>query len=286
VPEPAVAVLRVGDAVARGVRRLADAGCDSPRLDAELLLGSVLGVGRERLVLDRDVALRADAVARFGELLARREAREPIAYIVGVREFRRLSLHVDRRVLIPRPETELLVEVGLGLGSGARVADVGTGSGAVALALKDERPDLRVWGFDLSADAVAVARGNAERLGLDVAFECRDLLGAGAGAGAVAGNGAGEWDAVLANLPYVAVGSPLAPEISSYEPARALFAGADGLEVIRRLVAAVGGRAGLVALEIDPRQAAAVRELVGGAFGHVRVLGDLAGHERVVVGSA
>jgi release factor glutamine methyltransferase len=117
-----------------------------------------------------------------------------------------------------------------------------------------------------------------------VAFECRDLLGAGADAGA--GNGAGEWDAVLANLPYVAVGSPLAPEISSYEPARALFAGADGLEVIRRLVAAVVGRTGLVALEIDPRQAAAVRELVGGSFGHVHVLRDLAGHERVVVGSA
>ncbi len=95
----------------------------------------MLGVGRERLVIDRDVALGADASARFEELLARREAREPVAYIVGVREFRRLSLHVDRRVLIPRPETELLVEVGLGLPSGARVADVGTGSGAVALAL-------------------------------------------------------------------------------------------------------------------------------------------------------
>lgn len=280
MPEQAVAGtvadLRVGDAVARGARRLGRAGCESARLDAELLLGSVLGVGRERLVIDRDLALGAEATARFEELLARREAREPVAYIVGVREFRRLSLHVDARVLIPRPETELLVEVGLSVGLHARVADVGTGSGAVALALKDERPDLDVCGFDLSADAVAVARGNAERLGLDVTFECRDLLGGVDGG----------WDAVLANLPYVAVGSRLAPEIERYEPSVALFAGADGLDVIRRLVAAVADRAGLVALEIDPRQAAAVRELVGGTFGDVRVLRDLAGHERVVVGSA
>ena len=274
VPEQVLAAVRVGDAVAYGARRLSDAGCDSPRLDAELLLASVLGVGRERLVIERDAALGVEAVARFEELLARREAREPVAYIVGVREFRRLSLHVDSRVLIPRPETELLVEVGLGLASGARVADVGTGSGAVALALKDERPDLRVSGFDLSADAVAVARGNAERLGLDVTFECRDLLGDG------------RWDAVLANLPYVAVGSPLAPEIERYEPGVALFAGADGLDVIRRLVAAVADRVGLVALEIDPRQAGLVGELVGGAFGDVRVLRDLAGHDRVVVASA
>ncbi len=182
----------VAAAVAHGRDLLAAAGCDTPRLDAELLLAEVLGVGRERLVLDRDELLDADVGARFDALLARREAREPVAYILGRREFRRLALAVDRRVLIPRPETELLVEVGLGLAPGTRVVDVGTGSGAVALALKDERPDLVVRGIDIDPDALEVARANAARLGLEVEFARADLLD-------------GErYDAVLANLPYVA----------------------------------------------------------------------------------
>lgn len=265
----------IGLALATARDRLAAAGCDTPRLDAELLLASILGVGRERLVIDRREPLPTGAWARFDALLERRAAREPVAYILGRRDFRRLTLAVDPRVLIPRPETELLVEVGVGLPVGARVVDVGTGSGAVALALKDERPDLIVRGTDISEDALAVAGENARRLGLDVEFVAADLLDAGAA------------DAVLANLPYVAEGAALAPEITRYEPAGALFAGPDGLDVVRRLIDAVAERraVGLIALEIGPEQAPAVGERVGAAgFGEVSVLRDLAGLDRVVVG--
>ena len=155
---------------------------------------------------------------------------------------------------------------------GARVADVGTGSGAVALALKDERPDLAIVGTDVSEDALGVALGNAARLGLDVRFVRADLLDAG------------DYDAVLANLPYVAEGAALAPEIALYEPAAALFAGADGLKVIRRLVGVVGA-VPLLALETGFDQAQAVSQLlVGAGFASVERLRDLAGVERVIVG--
>jgi release factor glutamine methyltransferase len=276
VPPAELARASVGDALGAGVTRLAAAGCDTPRLDAELLLAEALGVGRERLVIDRHERLPEPARQCFEGLLARREAYEPIAYILGRRAFRRLELAVDRRVLIPRPETELLVEVGLELASGARVVDVGTGSGAVALALKDERPDLRVSGADVSADAVTVARANAERLGLDVTFVVADLMD-----GVFA-------DAVLANLPYVASGAELPPDVARYEPPGALFAGADGLDVIRRAVSAVAGpTVGLFALEIGPEQSAAVQQLLWDAgYGAVGVRRDLAGLERVVVGTA
>jgi release factor glutamine methyltransferase len=269
----------VGGALAQATSRLAAAGCDTPRLDAEVLLGSVLEVDRGRLVIDRDLALGSAAVARFEALLARRGAREPVAYILGRRAFRRLELAVDRRVLIPRPETELLVEVGLSLPSGARVVDVGTGSGAVALALKDERPDLVVRGVDVSVDAVDVARANAVATDLSVEFAVGDLL---EGLSVAAG------DAVLANLPYVADGADLSPEIARYEPPGALFAGADGLDVVRRLVAAVAGPSvALLALEIGPDQAVSVQQLLSGSgFAEVAVRHDLAGLERVVVGTA
>ncbi len=266
----------VRDALATATARLAAAGIDTARLDAEVLLAFVLDVDRGRLVIDRDVALDAEAARRFEALLVRREAREPVAYILGRRGFRRLELAVDRRVLIPRPETELLVEVALELPAGSRVVDVGTGSGAVALALKDERPDLRVSGADVSDDAIAVARENAARLGLDVRFVVADLMD-----GVLA-------DAVLANLPYVADGAELAPEITRYEPAGALFAGPDGLDAIRRAVAAVAGpTVSLLALELGPEQAAEVSQLMWDAgFGEVGVRRDLAGLERVVVGTA
>ncbi len=266
----------VGDALAAATARLTAAGVDTARLDAEVLLGFVLEVDRGRLVVERDAALDAEVAGRFEALVARREAREPVAYILGRRAFRRLELAVDRRVLIPRPETELLVEVALSLPPRARVVDVGTGSGAVALALKDERPDLRVSGADVSADAVAVARANAARLGLEVTFVGADLMD---GVSA---------DAVLANLPYVAEGAELAPEITLYEPAGALFAGPDGLDVIRRAVAAVAGpTVGLLALELGPEQADSVSELLWDAgFAEVAVRHDLAGLARVVVGTA
>jgi release factor glutamine methyltransferase len=265
-------------ALAAGRAALEQAGCDSPRLDAELLLGHVLGVGRERLVLDRDRRLGPGEQAAFADLLGRRAAREPVAYILGRRDFRRLTLAVDRRVLIPRPETELLVEVGLRLPAAVRVLDVGTGSGAVALALKHERPDLVVAGTDLDPGALAVARLNRDRLGLEVQFHRADLL-----------DGAGTADAVLANLPYVSAAAELAPEIAAYEPAAAVFAGSDGLDAVRRLVAQVAVRRPLplLALEIGSDQAAAVTGLMRSAgLGQVEVRRDLAGHERVVVGRA
>lgn len=245
------------------VERLARAGCETPRLDAELLLAHALGVDRTRLLIDDPPVPDS-----FDALLARREAREPVAYIVGYKDFRRIRLAVDGRVLIPRPETELLVEAALTLPRGARVADVGTGSGAVALALKDERADLDVTGLDVSEDALSVARGNAARLGLDVRFARADLLDEG------------HYDAVVANLPYVPSGVELQPEIAKYEPAAALFAGPDGLDLIRRLIARVDG-VPFVAVEIGFGQEAAVADLLGP---RAEILRDLAGHERVVVG--
>jgi release factor glutamine methyltransferase len=273
LPEVGVA----GDSSVAGVlsgatAALAEAGSDTPRLDAELLLAYALGVDRARLVVDAHAEVPAEGLARFSGLLARREAREPVAYILGRKEFRRITLAVDRRVLIPRPETELLVEVGLSLPRGASVVDVGTGSGAVALALKDERPDLDVWATDVSSDALAVARENGLHLGIEVSFVQADLL-----------KGLDRsFDAVLANLPYVAEGSALPPEIEGYEPDLALFGGGDGLDPVRRLLPMVAG-VPLVALEVGLAEAAEslLREA---GFRSVERLRDLAGHERVVVG--
>ncbi len=283
MPEAAVAepflprAPTVRRALQAGAARLAGAGCETPRLDAELLLCGALGGSwnRARLVTADLELLERKTVGAYQRLLARRGAREPVAYIVGYKDFRRISLAVDRRVLIPRPETELLVEVGSTLMNEASVADVGTGSGAVALALKQERPDLALTGIDFCADALALARENARRLGLDVRFAHADLLDAG------------RYDAVLANLPYVPAGAEgLAPEITRYEPARALFAGGDGLAVLRRLISRLDGTgARVVALEVGAGQAPSVAGFLGSAgFGSIERLRDLAGHERVVVG--
>jgi release factor glutamine methyltransferase len=266
--------LTVREAVRQAAEKLASAGCDTPRLDAELLLGTALGVDRARLIVHAGDEVGRDSAERFWRLVARRAAREPVAYITGFKEFRRLSLAIDRRVLVPRPETELLVEVGLGLERGASVIDVGTGSGAVALALKDERPELAVVGTDADADALVLARANAARLRLDVRFAQGDLL-----AGIPL-----RPDAVLANLPYVPEDSPSLPPELDYEPRAALFAGSDGLEAIRRLVSMSGGVA-LLALEVGCGQAEAVEVLLRAAeFADVKRLRDLAGHERVLVG--
>jgi release factor glutamine methyltransferase len=266
----------VSEAWASGLARAADvldaAGCDSPRLDAELLLAEALQTTRTALYLTPSAPLDREVVGRFDALLARRAAREPVAYILQRKDFRRLTLFVDRRVLVPRPETELLVEVGLTLPSGARVLDVGTGSGAVALALADERPDLDVTGTDVSVDALAVARENARRLALNVRFMQADLIAGG------------PYDAVLANLPYVSDDEQLAPEIELYEPAGALRGGRDGLEVVRQLLGAAAGAGHVIALEIGAGQADAVSELLHAAgFASVERLRDLAGIERVLV---
>jgi release factor glutamine methyltransferase len=271
----------VREALDSAVIAIAAAGSQTPRLDAEVLLAAALGLDRTALFVDPAREVTGPAVRAFQDAVRRRSAgREPVAYIIGRRGFRHIELEVDARVLVPRPETELLVEVGVELlPRGARVVDVGTGSGAIALALKDERPDLEVVGTDVSTGALAVARRNAARLGLDGVVELRagDLL-----AGVV------QTDAVLSNPPYVADGerAALAPEIVRHEPPGALFAGVDGLDVIRRLVpAAAAAGARLVAIEVGAGQAAAVAALMGAAgFGRVQARRDLAGIERVVVG--
>ncbi len=254
---------------------LEEVGCDSPRLDAELLLAHVLGVDRAQLVVRGSEDAGADDRTRYLALLSRRAKREPVAYILGRKDFRHLTLVVDPRVLIPRPETELRVEAGLTLPEGARVADIGTGSGAIALALKHERPDLDIVGVDVSAGALSVARMNSQRLSLPIEWVEGDLLGELT------------CDAVLANLPYIADDELLPPEVAHYEPRRALLGGNDGLDLVRRLIAQVGERAQvqLIALEIGHTQAAATAALLEEAgFGQVQRVRDLAGHERVAVG--
>ena len=298
----------IRDALDGAVTAIAAAGCETPRLDAELLLAHALGVSRERLLIARvgtgnmssggavaaarvasqgepkpvaqELVVTGPAVRTFQDFVRRRSVgREPVAYILGRRHFRHLELAVDPRALIPRPETELLVELALHLPAGARVLDVGTGSGAVALALKDERPDLHVTGSDLNEEALALARANGERLGIDVRWLTADLL-----------DGVpDEYDAVLSNPPYVpdADRATLAPEIVRHEPASALFAGEDGLDAIRALVpqASVLASLHLLALEVGAGQAGAVAELMrADGFSDVRAECDLAGIERVVAG--
>ena len=266
----------VRDALAAATAALSSAGCETPRLDAELLLADALGVDRACLAAEPELAVPAGAARVIGERVRRRIAREPVAYILGRKGFRHIELGVDRRVLVPRPETELLVEVALELPEGAAVHEVGTGSGAVALALLDERPDLRVTASDSSADAIAVARSNAARLGLELGLS----LARGLPDRTLHGD---RPQLVLANLPYVADGElpALAPEIRLHEPREALLGGPDGLDVIRALVAQAPAGAAL-ALEHAPHQATAVRGLLDAA----ETRRDLAGHERVTTGLA
>jgi release factor glutamine methyltransferase len=268
----------VREALDSAVIAISAAGSETPRLDAELLLAGALGVDRAALVMDPTREVAGPAARAFRDLVRRRSAgREPVAYLLGTKGFRHLELEVAPRVLVPRPETELLVEVALDLPAGTRVLDVGTGSGAVALALKHERPDLDVAGTDVSYDAVDVARSNAHRLGLAVSFSRADLL-----------EGAPEADAILSNPPYVADADRalLAPEIMRHEPELALFAGADGLDVLRRLAVQAGASpACFVAVEIGSGQAPAVAALLRAAgFSATEARRDLAGIERVVIG--
>jgi release factor glutamine methyltransferase len=295
----------LSDELAWATRSLEEVGIDTARLDAEILLAHQLRTDRTGLVLRGGERITGDSRTRYLALVARRASYEPVAYITGKQAFRHLDLAVDPRVLIPRPETEGLVEIGLDLPKGARVVDVGTGSGAVALALKQERPDLQVSGLDISAGAINVARFNAQRLRLDVHFATADLLDADAdrdgdanrdGDGDANRDGDDEghsdrrpdtYDAVLANLPYVKDGEILPPDVGEYEPDVALYGGEDGLGLVRRLMAQIAERPAItfVALEIGYTQGPATVEAVqAGGFPAPELRLDLAGRDRVVVG--
>lgn len=265
-----------GEALSASTDALRAAGVAEPRLDAELLLAEATGWDRARLVAEPDAELPPSAGRRFAEMVRRRLRREPVAYIVGRRGFRRLELSVDPRVLIPRPETELLVEAALEL-SPRRVLDVGTGSGAVALAVAAELPGCRVVATDTSPGALEVARANATRSGLADRVEFVD---------GTLPEAAGGFDLALANLPYVgeAEWGGLQREVTEWEPREALLAGPDGLDALRAVVPALAGIAPVVGLEIGAGQAAAVGELlVAAGFGEIELRRDLAGIERVAI---
>jgi release factor glutamine methyltransferase len=275
---------RAREALDSAIDALRAAGVDDPRLDAELLLAEATGWNRAVLVADQAAVVPPAAGRRFGELVRRRLRREPVAYILGRKGFRNLELAVDRRVLVPRPETELLVELALEVGPES-VLDVGTGSGAIALAVADELPACAVTATDTSPAALEVARANAERLGL--ADRVRFVEGTLPEDE--------RFDLVLANLPYVAESdwSSLQPEVTKWEPREALLAGPDGLDAYRALIKRSAGlwfriantKSGGLAVEVGEGQAPAVAELMREAgFGEIELRDDLAGVERVVIG--
>ena len=294
---------RVGDALLAATKWLRASGSRTPRLDAELLLATALGVDRAELFRAPERELTPIEERRFDGYLVRRQAREPVAYIRGRRAFRAIELEITPAVLIPRPETETLVEVVLealaavpareaqagGCGAAAPGAyeplalDVGTGSGCIALALAAENPFVRLVATDVSEAAVQVARRNAVRLGLDARVDVRlgdlldDLLPKE------------RFDVIVSNPPYIpeAEYRALEPNVRDYEPRLALHGGEDGLDVERRLIAAAPGRlrpGGVLAVEVGAGQAAAVSALfaAAGAFAPTEQRRDLGGIPRVV----
>ncbi len=255
-------------------------GVDSPRLDAEVLMASALSVERVMLYARYDQPLLPAELEKIRSLVKRRANGEPVAYILGEREFYSLPLHVSNKVLIPRPDTETLVEVALerlATIKDPRILDVGTGSGAIALALKKERPDAVVTASDVSSEALAVARQNAARLGLELRCLESDLLA----------SIDGPYELVVANLPYIPSAQlpSLMREVKNHEPALALDGGPDGLALIRRLIAdlpRVMAPGGIVALEAGHDQLEAVAALLGEAsLVEIRVKKDYGGQPRV-----
>lgn len=273
----------VAEALGSAVDALRAAGVESPRLDAELMLAEATGYDRAQMIASPERGVEAAAARVFGGMMRRRIAREPIAYVLGRKGFRRIELRSDRRALVPRPETEMLVDLAIEL-QPAVVADIGTGSGAIALAIADELPGCDVHATDISPDALSLAAANA--MSLDLIGRVRLRQGTLPDASSV--------DLLLANLPYIPEGdwNRLEPEITEYEPRVALVSGADGLDAIRELILSLsppgeGGRieAGTVGLEIGDGQGGVVSALLEHAgYRRTEIRRDLAGLERVVVG--
>lgn len=276
---------------------LAKKGVDNPRLDAELLLARALQCDRLRLYVDHDKPLAPAELTRFKALIVRRAEREPVAYILGVKEFYGRPFAVDKRAFIPRPETELLVQAALQalrdgpvdpegpLPARRRALDLCAGSGAIGVSLAAEIPDLEVDLVELSPDAAEVARANAEA-------HARGRAKVHQGDLYAALPGPARYRAIVSNPPYVPLRDQarLAPEIARHEPALALFGGDDGLSAIRRIVAEAPrwlSFGGTLLLEIDPPQAPEVLALCGAAgLAGARVTQDLAGHDRIVAARA
>lgn len=272
----------VGEALGGAIDALAAAGVDSPRLDAELLLEEASGYSRADLIASPEAELPKGAGRGFAALVRRRSSREPVAYILGRKGFRSIELRCDRRALIPRPETELLVEIALEL-SPQRALDLGTGTGAIALAIADELPDCEVLATDISAEALSLAAENTKALGMG---ERVFLL-----SGSVP-HDAGSIDLLVSNLPYISEQDwqGLEPELREFEPRQALVSGPSGLEAFEELIIGPTGIPMLpespsaVALEVGEGQAAevaAMLEVTG--FSQVEVRPDLAGIDRVVL---
>jgi release factor glutamine methyltransferase len=272
--------LTVGEILRRSTEHLAGKGVASPRVDAEHLLGRALGLERIELYMHLDRPLREEEVAAVRTLLARRAAREPLQHVLGEWGFRRLTLTVDRRALIPRPETEAVVERCLSLLDGLdapRVLDVGVGSGAIALAIADEHSGAQVTGLDVSTEALALAAENRQRTGLEIDLVRGSFL---------EGLPPGPWDLVVANPPYVdpAEAASLEPEVRDHEPELALY-GVDAHRAIAEAALDVLGPGGRLVLEIGEAQGARVAgELEQLGYAEVRITRDLAGRERVVEG--
>jgi release factor glutamine methyltransferase len=264
----------VGELLDTATETIAAAGCEEPRADAEALVANAMGVSVEELSRDGSGEATPEVVAAIEAAVARRADHEPLAYVLGRAPFRELEIAVDPRVLWPRRETELLVEVGVKLPEGARVHEVGTGSGAIALALLSERPDLRVTASDLSPEAAEAARENAERLGLELEVSVSEGLP----------DGLEGVDMVIANLPYVTDETiyDRSPEIQR-EPRIAVTGacGADGLGVIRGLIEETPSGWQL-AMEHDTHHGPAMREMLRDAT----TMRDYMGGERVTVGIA
>jgi len=261
-------------------------------LEARHVLARASGFDRAELVRHFDDPVPARAAGFLSSMVERRRAGEPLQYVLGVWGFRRLDLVVDRRVLIPRPETEVVVEVALqelrrlGLARRPTVLDLGTGSGAIALSLATEVEDAEVWATDASPDALAVARANLAGTGSRVAPRVR--LAEGRWFDALPRRLAGRIDVVVSNPPYVAEGEVLPAEVAEWEPAHALVSGPTGLEAIAEIVAAAPpwlGRPGSLVVEVAPHQAEAAAGMAREAgFASAEVLPDLAGRLRVLVG--